>query len=337
MVNKARISIVIPNYNGAEVLPSLLRSLCAQTYGIECCEVIVVDDGSDDASIAVIRSVMPSAVIVTEKQNKGPAQAKNTGALHASHPWLLFLDTDVTLDSYCLERLMAYAHTSPGVSFQPKIVFTHDPAVINSAGGVMNVYGEAYDRGIYDRDREVYSTDAQMFFGSSATLLVQKEAFITAGMFDKSYFYLYEDVDLGMRLRMQGQLLFYVPDAVCMHKQSYTMGRKNMRVTYLLARNRIMTVVKNYQIKTIIRAGMGMGLRRMQRYVTRVYAGEKTAHYPFAALGAWVWIFVHIPVLFIKRVVIQKKRSVADDVLFSDATETYAHDNNHVNVTSTYE
>src|SRR5262245_48814013 len=85
------ISIVVPCYNGALYLRETLESALAQT--VPPLEVIVVDDGSTDDSVAIARS-FGNAVRVVCQQNKGVSAARNNGIQHATGDYIMFLDGD---------------------------------------------------------------------------------------------------------------------------------------------------------------------------------------------------------------------------------------------------
>jgi glycosyltransferase involved in cell wall biosynthesis len=85
------VSCVVPTYNGAAFLAEALDSIFAQTH--RPLEVIVADDGSTDATLA-IASRYGSLVRILQQANGGPASARNLGVRHASGPFFAFLDQD---------------------------------------------------------------------------------------------------------------------------------------------------------------------------------------------------------------------------------------------------
>jgi glycosyltransferase involved in cell wall biosynthesis len=88
------VSVVIPAYNAAESIADTLSSLCAQMFVIW--EVIVVDDGSIDATAAVVDSFVErdSRFRLIRQPQSGVSTARNAGVDHARHDWLLFLDAE---------------------------------------------------------------------------------------------------------------------------------------------------------------------------------------------------------------------------------------------------
>jgi len=94
MTGAADVSVVIPVYNRAHVVARAVRSVQAQSVPVR--EIILVDDGSSDDSLAVIRALAgeDERIVVLSQQNGGAAAARNTGMARAGGEWIAFLDSD---------------------------------------------------------------------------------------------------------------------------------------------------------------------------------------------------------------------------------------------------
>jgi glycosyltransferase involved in cell wall biosynthesis len=105
MKNKL-VSLVIPVYNEQEVIENCLDSLTKQSY--KDLEVILVDDGSTDSTLEIIKNRPPSIVhfLLLEQQHKGPGVARNLGALNAKGDILVFVDADMTFDKNFIKDLV---------------------------------------------------------------------------------------------------------------------------------------------------------------------------------------------------------------------------------------
>ncbi len=260
-----KVSAIVSNYNGESVLKDTLSLLARQEY--DFFEIVFVDDASTDNSAAIAGNLLgKKAVIIVNKKNKGPAYCKNAGARASSGEWLFFMDNDTFLEDGDVVKNLLYAALSYNVvSIQPKIYFLNNRTVINSAGGIANIYGYAWDRGIYEKDEGQYDSFEKVVFNTTAAMLVKRDIFFEAGGFDASYFYLNEDYDLGMRLNMCGYDIGYTGSVSAFHKQSHTMKRDNLRVKFLMERNRIITLLKNYEFKTLVKIFKKLFLLRKER------------------------------------------------------------------------
>jgi glycosyltransferase involved in cell wall biosynthesis len=95
-------SIIIPSYNQQEYLCDAIDSALAQPVS----EVIVIDDGSTDNSLAIARGYEKHGVKVISQVNKGLASARNTGIMNAQGSWILPLDADDILLDECVEKII---------------------------------------------------------------------------------------------------------------------------------------------------------------------------------------------------------------------------------------
>jgi GT2 family glycosyltransferase len=105
------VSIIIPCYNAAQWLPQTLESALEQTW--ENYEIILVDDGSTDDSVAVARQFEERGVRVIEQQNRGASAARNCGLEHASGDFIQYLDADDLLSSDKITRQMEALNDAP--------------------------------------------------------------------------------------------------------------------------------------------------------------------------------------------------------------------------------
>ena len=86
------ISVVIPLYNKEASIAQSLKSVLSQEY--DDFEVVVVDDGSTDGSVAIVEAIDNPHIRLIKQENGGPSKARNTGVKNAKGEWILFLDAD---------------------------------------------------------------------------------------------------------------------------------------------------------------------------------------------------------------------------------------------------
>lgn len=315
---KEKLSIIVCTLNGRIVLTDLLQSIYVQEIPCESLDIIVIDDASTDDSQEFIKSEHPSVRYFYNSLRRGPAWCKNEGLRHVRYEWILFLDNDIVLREDFLSKLLTRASESQADFYQPKICFHNKPDFINSAGGVSNEWGYGWDRGIYEKDENQYDRHEDIFFASSAALLTKKSIIERVGGFDTSYFYLSEDYDLCMRILLQGGRGLFVPEARCFHRFSYTMGRNSLRVKYLAERNRMLTILKNYHLKTLLYLAPRLLLIKTKKAKDYFQSTQENYFKKICVMAfSWLWIIFNIFPLLKKRVRIQQKRTISDEELFS--------------------
>lgn len=114
-MNSPLISIIIPLYNKEDCIVKTIESITKQDY--EDYEVVVVDDGSTDKSVAILQELKNDKVKIFQKKNGGPASARNEGVVKATGKWGLFLDADDFLEPGSLRILEDLIHKEPHCEF----------------------------------------------------------------------------------------------------------------------------------------------------------------------------------------------------------------------------
>ena len=112
------LSVVIPAYNYARTLPRAVASVMPQLRND--CELIIIDDGSTDATPDVITELQksyPGQIRAERKCNGGPASVRNRGIQLARAEWLIFLDADDEMSEGAVERIRAHLHANPDTRF----------------------------------------------------------------------------------------------------------------------------------------------------------------------------------------------------------------------------
>ncbi len=320
---KPLASIVIVNYRGEKLLPSCLDSVLAQDTEFPF-EIIVVDDDSDDGSVNLIESRYPEVRIVANQKNRGPAAAKNIGAWETRSEYIAFLDNDVELHPGWLKAMMARLTDEDEEvgACASHILLNGFGSVLNSTGGMINLLGYAWDRGIFTQDSETYLYSPNVMYACSAAMLIKKHVFDEVGGFDERFRYLFEDADLGWRMNIYGYKVAYEPGALVRHLLSSTMGDKRLRNLYLYERNRLRALIKNMEGNTLkmvrrelsfwfarrIRAEMTNGLTAKQKLVLPIRMGQALA-----------WNTVWLPDTLQLRRAVMEHRIVPDNQLIRNA------------------
>ena len=238
------VSIVIVNWNGADILPRCLEAVKAQTF--HDYEVIVIDNASTDSSIEGIEERWPPIQLIRLEENTGFAAANNLGAQRAKGRWLATLNNDAFPAPDWLETLLRAANRRPEyVFFASHLLQAGETDCVEATGDIFHASGLSWHR---DRNRPNTLVDRSaddVFSACAAAALYDRSQFLGVGGFDEDYFSHHEDIDLGYRLRLQGHRCLYVPDAIVYHIGSASFGVESERAVYQMHRNFIWTYIKD--------------------------------------------------------------------------------------------
>jgi GT2 family glycosyltransferase len=246
------VAVVIPNWNSLGLLRSCLASLEGQADELE---LMVVDNGSRDGSVAYLREQGIGHVALPA--NVGFAPAVNLGVARTEAPYVLVLNADTELEPGCVGRLLEALSADPGLGgVQPRILQLGaagaregtDAARLYSAGQALLADGRAVEEGAGEAQSAPFLAGHEIFGVCGAACLLRRQLFAELGGYDERYFAFYEDVDLNVRARIAGWGFAYVPAAAVWHLGNASWqagferpGKENAR---LVARNRLATQVK---------------------------------------------------------------------------------------------
>ena len=241
---KDSVSVVVPNWNGRAWLPALLESIAAQQ--LAPAEVIVVDNGSEDGSLAYLQGEHPGVRVVALARNTGFAHAANRGLREACGSLVALLNTDIVLAPDWLARTAsALAADAGAAAVACKMLSLSDPGRVYDAGDVLRRDGVCEQRGRFMRDDGRWDTSGEVFGACAGAALYRRSAVLSAGGFDERYFAYLEDVDLSLRLRLAGWRCLYEP-AVALHAGESSAGRLPNGLLFLVERNTLLLVAKAF-------------------------------------------------------------------------------------------
>jgi hypothetical protein len=215
------VAVVVPTRGRVDALERCLAALAAQTLAPE--ETIVVADGADPGTVALVRDRFPDVTLLELEPARGFGGAVNAGAAQATADALAVLNDDTVARPTWLAELVACAARHPAAaSVASKVVRADDEGVLDGCGDCFTVALKAYRRGLGERDRGQYEAEEQVFSASGTACLWRLDAFRAFGGFDETFLAYYEDVDLGLRARLRGEECWYAPRAVVAHEGAAT-------------------------------------------------------------------------------------------------------------------
>ncbi len=319
-----QVDIIIPHYNGAEILLGCLSTLSKTTYPNFL--ITIVDNGSTDDSLALAKVQYPTIQVLHTGRNLGYAGGCNFGFEHTSGKYVVFLNNDTEQEPNWLSELVSTAEQDERIaSLQPKLlsiqarnrgerIFDYAGA----AGGMMDKLGYPYCLGrILDRvekDDGQYDNPVPIFWVSGAAMFVRRSALETVGLFDEDFFAHMEEIDLCWRLWKAGFWLYSAPTSVVYHYGGATLSQTNPRKVYLNHRNNVMMLTKNADA---IRLYLVLPLRLFLELLSMLfYLKSKRADASRATFKALLWNGKHFFNHLKKRHRVAKLRRRRDAEIF---------------------
>jgi GT2 family glycosyltransferase len=237
-------AVVIPSWNGRRWLEECLESVFAQTRPAD--EVIVVDNGSTDGSVELVRERFPSVRLVELARNTGFAGGANTGLRTAGTEVVALVNQDVRLEADWLERACrALDGSSRAASVATKMLDLGDPSLVYDTGDILRRDGFCEQRGRFERDDGRFDAPGEVFGACAGAALYRRNAVLEAGGFEERFFLYLEDADLSLRLRLAGWTCVYEP-AVALHAGEGSGGPPERPVHAWAERNTLLLVARAF-------------------------------------------------------------------------------------------
>lgn len=256
-----RVSIVIPNWNGLQVLRPCLDSLASQTF--RDCEVIVVDNASRDDSVAVLRASYPQVRLLVQRSNLGYAGGCNVGIRAALGEIVVLLNNDTEAEPTWLAELVAALDRHPEAgSAASRMMLYADRGKVHSAGDLYRRNGLPDSRGVWQPYGPPWDEERYVFGGCGGAVAFRRAVLDEIGLFDERFFMYCEDVDLNWRAQLAGYRCIYAPTAVVYHHLSATGG--GTLASYYVGRNTLWVIARNYPPR-LLRRNLGGILRAQAR------------------------------------------------------------------------
>jgi GT2 family glycosyltransferase len=240
------IDVLIPNYNGAALLPPCLDALRAQTRRDFC--ITVVDDASQDDSLALLATRYPEVRVIALPHNRRLAAALNIAWRATSGAVVVLLNNDTEAHPQWLEHLVGALERYPTYAFAAsKLLLFERRDHLHSAGDYYRPNGVPDSRGVWQRDWGQYDAMCEVFGPCAAAAAYRREALeclaVEGQLFDEDLVMYCEDVDLNLRAQRHGFRTLFVPTAIVYHQLSATGG--GSLASYYCGRNIPLVWLKN--------------------------------------------------------------------------------------------
>lgn len=289
---KAKVSVVIPNYNGEKYIMQCMEAIMNQD--VRSFEVIFVDDASTDNSLNMVMEKFPSngafplTKYIKHDKNSGFCVSVNDGIKESSSDYVILLNNDTVVKGDFVRQMYNSILRKDNIfSVSAKMLTMQDENIVDDNGDFYNALGWAFTKG-KGKASENCNKRRKIFAACGGAAIYRRSALEEIGLFDENHFAYLEDIDIGYRAKLHGYINIYEPNAEVLHLGSATSGsRYNEFKANLSARNNVYLVYKNmalwqkiinfpfliigFGIKTVFYISKGMG----KTYIKGLYDGLK--------------------------------------------------------------
>lgn len=217
--------VVVPNWNGADMLEVCFRSLTSQ--GTKC-TVVMVDNGSDDDSVTLVENKFPNVVVLKNPKNLGFTGGVNPGinyALENGATAVALFNNDAVADENWLKYLDSALKNEKQAGIVTCKLLRSDKKHFDSTGDFYSTRGIPFPRGRNQIDKQQFDSEKYVFAASGGASIYRASMLREIGLFDDKYFAYYEDVDISFRAQLAGWKVLYEPRAVAYHDLSQTSSK----------------------------------------------------------------------------------------------------------------
>jgi GT2 family glycosyltransferase len=330
-MSRPDVSVIVVNHNGRKHLEHLLPTLEAQTLPASAFEIILVDNGSTDDSLAWTARRHPRVRFVSLKENHGFAGANGEGIKAALGEYVALVNNDCRVDPGWMEAFMARADAD---AVQSGRILNWEGDRIDFMRGILTFDGHAFQlhQG-FPVDREPSGGDPDLPFPCGGNCFFPRDLYGRTGGFDRDFFAYLEDVDWGWRLWQQGARVRYCPEALVHHRGSATGIRLGLfKRAFLFEKNAFMVFYKNaedplfhallpavmlaweHRLATLMKQAPGAWVLLQDPYrdAPKKAKLEVSNEHVINHWRAFQWILHHLGELHNKRCKVQERRTRTD-------------------------
>ncbi len=314
----AKISAIVTNYNGFKLglLKNFFEDFLNNDY--KNYEIFFVDNASEDNSVQFVEKnySMDKRVVIIKNSINNMTLGINMALKQAKGQYVLFLNNDIYLSKGSLSKMVKFMDKNKKVALvQGKLISFSNHRKIDDVGETMDLYGNPVTLGAGERDEGQYSSQRELLSATGAASLLRYSLLEKVGMLDSDYGIGYEDLDLSIRLRLIGYKIIFLPDVLVFHRRSSSVSRSSeeirLRIKYGFNKNRLATLIKNYQLSTLMKS---LPIVIIIYFVTALFEIFykrlwKFGLYRFKAIA---WMILNLPNLLLKRKKIQQIRLISD-------------------------
>ncbi|MBI1787541.1 MAG: glycosyltransferase [Acidobacteria bacterium] len=242
----AAVSVVIPNWNGRDLLEKYLPSVETALAGNPANEIVVVDNGSSDGSAEMLREKFPRVKVLALERNLGFGGGSNAGFRAAANDVVVLLNSDMRVEPDFLAPLLEGFSDERVFAVSCQILFAPDR--LREETGLTQGWWEDGQIRVRHRNDPAVTGLYPCFYGGGGSCAFDRRKFLELGGFDPLFepFYM-EDTDLGYLAWKRGWKVLYQPQSVVFHEHRGTIGKRfrQEQIDAVLNKNYLLFCWKN--------------------------------------------------------------------------------------------
>ncbi|PIQ47687.1 MAG: hypothetical protein COW03_14050 [Cytophagales bacterium CG12_big_fil_rev_8_21_14_0_65_40_12] len=246
----SKLTVALLNYNGKKHLANFLPSVIAHSQPHD---ILVIDNGSTDGSLAYLQSNFPEVKTLAFDKNHGFCGGYNKALALIETEFVVLLNTDVEVTSNWITPILELLESDSTIAaVQPKILDLKSKnhfEYAGASGGFLDILGYPFCRGrifhTIEEDQHQYQDVTDVFWASGSSLFVRKRAYLETGGLDEDFFAHMEEIDLSWRFWNLGYKVKVCPQSQVYHLGGGTLDKSSPRKTYLNFRNGLSIIFKN--------------------------------------------------------------------------------------------
>jgi len=259
------LSIIIVSWNTRDLLRQCLISLGENLTGLSH-EIYVVDNGSIDGSVVMVRSEFPEIKLIENKRNLGFARANNLAMRAAGGRFFLLLNSDTMVKKGAIEGLLETMRNDPCIGIAGLQLLNSDGSKQNSICSFPSLLTELTNKSLlralfpskYPGKEHQITTPIEVDAVIGSCMLVRRDAVDAVGLLDEDYFFFFEETDWCMRMQEAGWKVVFDPRHSIIHLQGKTAANVNVRARIEYWRSRYTYFRKHFGLITryILQVGL---------------------------------------------------------------------------------
>lgn len=322
MKDNSFVSIIIANFNGEIYIKDCLDSVEHSNY--RNFEIIIIDDGSSDRSIEIIKKYQKEQkkiIFLQNEKNIGAAASRNKACEIAKGDIIVFLDNDTQVQKNWLSELILVLTSSKDIAGCQALLLDYKKRefIQNAGGKLWAATGWLLPQLQWTKYKNQVLKNTEII-AISAALAMKKSAFQTIGGFDEEEGVVTEDLDLSWKIWLLGFRVMLAPKAHVYHWTKSLHMRQNMfhtqeTIYFHLMKNSIISILKNYELgNAVYYYFYTLAISFCRGMVVLLRRGELSPL--IGSLRGVIWANLNIATIIKKRNAIQRIRRSTDRELF---------------------